>query len=80
MQKALGITDDGSFGSGTRDKVKAFQEKHHLTKDGIAGPQTLTAIYALAANKTPPIKLSTQPAAKAPGEKTPLPASLALLM
>jgi len=41
MQQALGIKDDGDFGTGTEAAVKAYQKKHHLVVDGIVGPQTL---------------------------------------
>lgn len=35
---------DGRFGSGTEKAVIAFQKAHHLTADGIVGPQTWTAL------------------------------------
>jgi hypothetical protein len=35
---------DGVFGAATRAAVKSFQVQHHLTVDGIAGPQTLSAL------------------------------------
>lgn len=35
---------DGIYGTKTRDAVKAFQRKHGLTADGIAGPATLEKI------------------------------------
>jgi len=35
---------DGIYGPKTRDAVIAFQKKHGLTPDGIAGPQTLAKI------------------------------------
>jgi len=44
LQMALGIAADGHFGAGTKAAVEEFQRKHGLTVDGIAGPQTLTAI------------------------------------
>ena len=54
MQKALNalgytLKEDGSFGSGTLDAVKDFQKTHSLTVDGVAGNQTLTLLYQLAA-------------------------------
>lgn len=44
LQQALGIDDDGVFGIGTEQAVKAYQQEHHLMIDGIVGSQTLTAI------------------------------------
>ncbi|WP_445321597.1 peptidoglycan-binding domain-containing protein [Nocardioides sp. GXZ039] len=35
---------DGEFGSGTRDAVAAFQSAAGLDADGVAGPQTFTAL------------------------------------
>ena len=32
---------DGNYGSGTAEKVRQFQEAHHLNPDGIAWPQTI---------------------------------------
>lgn len=49
---------DGIYGRQTRDAVIAFQKKHGLTPDGIAGPQTLAKI-GLPAGK------ASQPAAGA---------------
>jgi peptidoglycan hydrolase-like protein with peptidoglycan-binding domain len=40
--KAIGV--DGYYGDGTRDAVKAFQEKNGLDPTGIADPKTLDAI------------------------------------
>lgn len=50
MQK-LGymLTADGKFGDSTMTAVKSFQKAHGLTADGIAGSQTLTLLYSLAA-------------------------------
>jgi putative chitinase len=41
MQEALGISADGAFGPGTERALKAWQAKHGLVADGIAGPKTL---------------------------------------
>lgn len=35
---------DGVYGTGTKNAVIAFQKKHGLTADGVAGPQTLAKI------------------------------------
>jgi len=39
---------DGDFGAGTETALKAFQTKHGLKADGIAGPKTLAALQTLA--------------------------------
>lgn len=36
---------DGIYGPLTKSSVVTFQRKHHLQVDGIAGPQTLRALY-----------------------------------
>ena len=48
--KSLGysIDADGKYGALTAKVVKAFQRAHSLTVDGVAGNQTLTALYLLA--------------------------------
>jgi hypothetical protein len=44
LQRKLGITADGSYGSATKRAVKRFQRKNGLKADGVAGPATLTAL------------------------------------
>jgi hypothetical protein len=44
MQRALGISADGLFGSGTESAVKSFQSQHGLTADGVVGPATWQAL------------------------------------
>lgn len=39
---------DGKFGRGTEDAVKRFQKSRGLVPDGLAGNQTLTALYGAA--------------------------------
>ena len=41
IQKVLGQTADGIFGSGTEAAVKAWQTKNGLAADGLVGPNTL---------------------------------------
>lgn len=56
LQKALntlGYTTggtDGKFGPTTLQAVKAFQQDHQLSVDGIAGSRTLALVYEKAAN------------------------------
>src|ERR687895_1042898 len=44
VQRWLGISADGVFGSGTRRAVKRFQRRQGLTADGIVGPATWRAL------------------------------------
>ena len=44
LQAALGITDDGIFGPGTESALLTWQEEHGLAVDGVAGPDTFTAM------------------------------------
>jgi putative chitinase len=46
LQKALGITADGSFGPGTEKALKEWQQAQGLKPDGVAGPQTLAKLLA----------------------------------
>jgi murein DD-endopeptidase MepM/ murein hydrolase activator NlpD len=41
LQAKLGLVEDGSFGPATEQAVIAYQRRHGLRVDGIAGPQTL---------------------------------------
>ena len=41
LQKALGVSADGIFGSGTASALSQWQKMHGLTADGVAGPATL---------------------------------------
>lgn len=44
IQEALGLAQDGVFGSGTEAAVKAWQAKNNLVADGIVGPKSLAAM------------------------------------
>jgi hypothetical protein len=44
VQRKLGVTADGVFGSQTHRAVKRFQKRKNLTVDGIVGPQTRRAM------------------------------------
>lgn len=44
LQRKLGISADGVFGSGTKRAVRSYQRRHGLVADGIAGPQTLRSL------------------------------------
>lgn len=43
-QRWLGIHDDGIFGQVTQDVVRAFQQTHHLSDDGVIGDLTWRAL------------------------------------
>ena len=47
LQKGLGITADGLFGSGTENSVRTFQGNNGLTVDGYAGDQTKQKLWDL---------------------------------
>ena len=40
-------TIDGSYGSGTKSAVRAFQKAQGLSADGVAGPKTIARLEAL---------------------------------
>ena len=44
LQEKLGITADGDFGPGTERAVREFQSANGLAVDGIAGPDTFSAM------------------------------------
>ena len=46
MQEALGVAADGDFGFGTLTALKKWQSSNGLTADGIAGPATLSRMFA----------------------------------
>ena len=51
LQQALALKGfysgnaDGVFGSGTESAVKAFQKKHGMSQDGVAGTTTITVLF-----------------------------------
>ena len=45
IQKLLGITADGIFGSKTEEAVKKWQKEHNLKDDGIVGNLTWNAMF-----------------------------------
>ena len=47
LQKNLGISADGVFGSKTEEAVKKFQSKYGLGADGIYGPNTAAKMKAV---------------------------------
>jgi N-acetyl-anhydromuramyl-L-alanine amidase AmpD len=49
LQKALGLTADGVFGSQTESALRAFQRKHGLVPDGVLGPAGWAALDSLKA-------------------------------
>ena len=47
IQKAIGVTIDGSFGPKTQRAVAGWQSEHNLVADGIVGPATMEAMNLL---------------------------------
>lgn len=47
IQKAVGVTVDGKFGTKTRDAVIAYQKSHGLVADGVVGIKTWKAILGV---------------------------------
>lgn len=50
---------DGQYGEGTAESVRLFQQQHGLTADGLAGENTLNALYATAAQTYVPTQEPT---------------------
>ena len=51
----------GYFGSGTLKALKSFQQDHHLTADGLAGPATVAALALAVNSKSTPATTSGKP-------------------
>lgn len=51
VQKVVGVTADGIWGSATDDAVRAWQKSHGLLNDGIVGPATQGKMIKLSAAK-----------------------------
>ncbi len=51
LQRALGITADGEFGTQTHKAVRAFQRQNGLTIDGVVGAQTAAKLGSGSAAK-----------------------------
>jgi hypothetical protein len=47
IQRKLGISDDGIFGSKTDASVRAFQKSKGLVSDGIVGAKTWKALFGI---------------------------------
>jgi lysozyme len=45
IQRAVGATPDGIFGSKTEAAVKAYQKRHGLAAEGIVGPKTWSVMF-----------------------------------
>ncbi len=54
---------DGIYGNGTANAVSRFQRASKLTPDGIAGSETLTALYSSSAVTTPTLAPTAAPVA-----------------
>ena len=44
-------TQDGEYGNGTEEAVRAFQKRHGLSQDGVAGGETLSLLFSNDAKK-----------------------------
>lgn len=79
VQKVVGAEADGKIGTGTVDKIKAFQKEHGLEVDGKVGPATKKKMKAVGTSgkaEAPSTSPSTdgdgaKPAEKKPEEKAP---------
>ena len=63
LQKALGLTADGSFGPGTETKVKAYQTSKGISPTGVVASATWAALMGQSSTGTP---TTTTPPAPSP--------------
>ena len=52
VQRVVGASADGIFGSGTASAVKRWQRSHGLTADGVVGPRTGSAMGITGSTRT----------------------------
>jgi len=74
LQRLLGISADGVYGSQTAAAVKKFQASKGLTPDGIAGPNTVAALTATTPKPAPAPKPAAAPTPKPAAKPAPRPA------
>ena len=76
--RALGyqITADGKYGSATVAAVTAFQRVEGLTPDGVAGQETLSRLYARAAQGSAPTAAPAAAPTAAPAQQPAVPGAL----
>ena len=65
IQRVVGTTADGIFGTATKAAVVAFQKAHGLVADGIVGPKTWAAIVAVANGGTGTTPVTASPISQA---------------
>jgi len=58
LQTKLGLTSDGTFGSGTETAVKKWQLDNGLTSDGIVGDGTWSKMFGSVVSETVPVTTS----------------------
>ncbi|EAP97511.1 hypothetical protein JNB_18613 [Janibacter sp. HTCC2649] len=61
LQKALGLTADGSFGPGTETKVKAYQSSKGISPTGVVASSTWKALMGTTPTPTTPPAPTTSP-------------------
>lgn len=76
IQRRLGLSADGVFGSQTKRAVRKFQRGKGLVADGIVGPQTRRALRLRPFSRNSVRSPSTPPAAEGDGGSSDIPAVL----
>jgi len=61
LQKALGITADGSFGPGTETRVVAYQKSKGISPTGVVASATWGALMGQSSTGTPPTSTTPPP-------------------